>query len=123
MSLNPWLGCEEHAEREWAQELNGRQVLFKCDWGLAQVQHVYPLETIPIHPCPCIRLADLLSNKEIARARVSHVVLGTIGDYLEFVQTQLQGCLAGIPVTSVAFFLSRINLHNVLHPHLSPSLF
>ncbi|KAL0008256.1 hypothetical protein SO802_009758 [Lithocarpus litseifolius] len=25
MSLDPWLGCEEYAEREWALELNGRQ--------------------------------------------------------------------------------------------------
>ena len=24
MSLDPWLGCEEYAECEWAQELNGR---------------------------------------------------------------------------------------------------
>ena len=33
MSLDPWLGCEEHVECEWAQELNGRQVLFKCGNG------------------------------------------------------------------------------------------
>ena len=33
---------------------------------------------------------------------------GTSGDYLEFVQTQLQGCLAGISGTSVAFFLSQV---------------
>ena len=66
---------------------------------------------IPVHPYPSIRLADLLANEEITRARVSHVVLGTAEDYLEFVQTQLQGCLAGIPVTPVAFFLSTFNLH------------
>ena len=30
MSLDPWLGCEEHAECEWAQVLNGCQVLFEC---------------------------------------------------------------------------------------------
>ncbi|KAK9993607.1 hypothetical protein SO802_023310 [Lithocarpus litseifolius] len=91
MSLNPWLGCEEYVECAWAQELNGRQVLFECrhgrywylgDWVLAQ-------------------LADLLANEEIARARVSHVVLGTLGDYLEFVQAQLEGYLADIFGTSV----------------------
>ncbi|XP_030963213.1 uncharacterized protein LOC115984347 isoform X2 [Quercus lobata] len=117
MSLDPWLGCEERAEYEWAQELNGRQVLFECSHGrywylddqvLTQVQHVYPLETIPVYPCPSIRLADLL-------ARVRHVVSRTPGDYLEFVQTQLQGCMAGIPITLVASFLSKVNLHHVLH--------
>ena len=90
---------------------------------LAQVRHVYPLETILIHPCPSIWLADLLANEEIARARVSHVVLGITRDYLEFVQTQLQGCLAGIPVTSIAFFFSEVNLHHVLHPCLLSPLF
>ncbi|KAL4610706.1 hypothetical protein ACB092_08G070000 [Castanea dentata] len=30
MSFNPWLGCEEYAECEWALELNSRQVLFEC---------------------------------------------------------------------------------------------
>ena len=117
ISLNPWLGCEEHVECAWAQELNGRQVLFKCghgrywylrDWVLAQVQHVYPLQMILAHPCPFIWLANLLANEEIAHARVGHIVLGTSGDYLEFVQTQLQGCLAGIFGTSVAFFLSQV---------------
>ena len=131
ISLNPWLGCEEHVECAWAQELNGRQVLFKCghgrywylrDWVLAQVQHVYPLQMILAHPCPFIWLANLLANEEIAHARVGHIVLGTSGDYLEFVQTQLQGCLAGISRTSVAFFLSPVNLHPGLHPHLLSSL-
>ena len=65
------------AECEWAQELNGPQVLFDCGHGrywylgdrvLAQVQHVYPPKTIPIQPCPSNWLADLLANKEIARA-------------------------------------------------------
>ena len=84
---------------------------------------MYPPETIPIHPCPSIWLADLLAKEEIARARVNHVVLGTPRDYLEFVQTQLQGCLAGIPVTLVASILSTVNLHYILHPHLLSSLF
>ena len=98
MSLDPWLGCEEHAKCEWAQELNGSQVLFECgherywylgDWVLAQVRYMYLPEMIPIHPCPSIRLADLLANEEIARVRVGHVVSRTPGDYLEFFQTQL----------------------------------
>ena len=33
MSLDPWLGCKKYAECEWAQELNGCQVLFECDHG------------------------------------------------------------------------------------------
>ena len=76
---------------------------------------MYPPETILVQPCPSIRLANLLANKEIAHARVSHVVSGTPGDYLEFVQTQLQGCLAGIPITSVTFFPPKDNLHLILH--------
>ena len=96
MSLDPWLGCEEFVECEWAQELNGRQVLFEFGHGrywylgdrvLPQVQHVYPPTAIPIPLCPSIQLADLLANEEIVRARVSHVVSGTLRDYLEFIQT------------------------------------
>ena len=84
---------------------------------------MYPSKTIATHPCPSIRLADLLANEEIARARVGHVVSGTLRDYLEFDQTQFQGCLAGIPVTLVAFFLSKVNSHQVFHPYLLFSLF
>ena len=82
-------------ECAWAQELNGRQVLFECVHGrywylgdrvLAQVQHMYPLEMILVHPCPSIWLADLLVNDEIARAWIGHIVPETPGDYLEFVQ-------------------------------------
>ena len=62
-------------------------------------------------PCPSIRLADLLSNEEIARARIDHVVSGTPGAYHEFVQTQLQGSLVGIPITSVSQFPSEVKLH------------
>ena len=99
-------------------------MLFECGHGrywylgdqvLAQVQHVCPPEMIPVHPCTSIRLADLLANEEIAHARVGYVVSRTLRDYLEFVQTQLQGFLAGIPITLVAFFLSEVNLHHVLH--------
>ena len=75
MSLNPWVGCEEYAECEWALELNSHQVLFECGDGrcwylgnqvLPQVQHVYPPTTIPFPPCPSIQLADLLTNEVIA---------------------------------------------------------
>ena len=89
MSLDPWLGCEEYVECELALGLNSHQVLFKCGHGrywylsdrvLPQIQHVYPLIAISVPPCPSIRLADLLANKEIARARIGHVVLGTPGN-------------------------------------------
>ena len=132
MSLNPWLRCEEHVECVWAQKLNGHQVLFECshrrywylgDQVLAQVQLVYPLKTIPAYHCPSIWLADLLANEEITSARVSHFVLRTSGDYLKFIQTQLQGCLARISVTLVTFFLSPVNLYHGLHHQLLSSLF
>ena len=81
MSLDPWFECEEHAECEWAQELNGHQVLFECGHGrywylgdrmLAQVQHMYPPAIVLVHPFPFIRMVDLLANEEIAHARVDH---------------------------------------------------
>ena len=50
---------------------------------------MYSPETILAPPCPSIRLANLLANEEIACAWVGHVVPGTPGDYLEFVQVQL----------------------------------
>ena len=76
---------------------------------------MYPPATILVPPCPSIRLASLLANEEIVCARVGHVVSKTPGDYLEFVQAQLQGCLVGIPVTSVSLFLPKFNLHLILH--------
>ena len=79
---------------------------------------MYLLSTILVHPCLSIQLADLLANEEIARAQVSHVVSGTLGDYFEFVQTQLQGCLAGIPITLVSFFSLKVTLHVILYPLL-----
>ena len=96
MSLDPWSGCEEYAECERALELNSRQVLFEYGHGryrylgdrvLPQVQHVYPPTTIPIPLCPSIRLANLLANEEIARARIGHVVSGIPRNYFEFIQT------------------------------------
>ena len=80
------------------RELNKRQVLFEYghkrywylgDRVLAQVQHIYPPEMILAHPCPSIRLIDFLTNKEIAHARIGHVVLGILGDYLQFVKVHL----------------------------------
>ncbi|KAL0005078.1 hypothetical protein SO802_012639 [Lithocarpus litseifolius] len=60
-----------------------------------KVQHVYPPMNISVPPCPSIRLANLLANEEIARAQIGHVVSGTLGIYFDFIQTQLQGYLAG----------------------------
>ena len=124
MSLDPWLGCEEYAECEWDLELNGCQVLFKCVHGrywylgdrlLAQIQHVYPPVTILVPPCPSIRLADLLANEEIARARIGHVVSGTSRNYFDFIQSQLQGCLVGIPATSISLLPSEVKLYFILY--------
>ena len=131
MSLNPWLGCEEHVKCAWAQELNGHQVLFECGHGrywylgdrvLAQVQHMHPPKMILAHPCHSIRLADLLTNEEIAHAWIGGIVPGTSGDYLELFQAYLRGCLIDISGASVSFFLFQINLHHDLHYHLSFSL-
>ena len=56
MNLNSWAGCEGYVECERALELNGHQVLIECGHGkywylgdraLPQVEHVYPLATIP----------------------------------------------------------------------------
>ena len=124
MSLDPSLGCEEYVEFEWALELNGHQVLFECGHGrywylgdrmLAQVQHVYLPMTILVPPCPSIWLADLLTNEEIARARIGHVVSGTPRNYFDFIQSQLQGCLAGILATSVSLFPSEVKLYFILY--------
>ena len=70
---------------------------------LPQVQHVYPPTTIPIPSCPFVWLADLLTNEEIARARGGYAVVGVAGGYSEFIQTHLQGCLAGIMVLFFPF--------------------
>ena len=85
------------------------------DQVLAQVQHMHLPEMIPAHPCHSISLADLLANEEIACAWIGRTVLGTPGDYLEFVQAHLQGCLADIFGASVSFFLFQINLHHDLY--------
>ncbi|KAL0008518.1 hypothetical protein SO802_010020 [Lithocarpus litseifolius] len=84
---------------------------------------MYPPKTILTHPYPSIRLVDLLINEEIARARIGHIVPGTPGDCLEFVQAHLQGHLAVNSRASVTFFLFQINLHHDSYHHLSFSLF
>ena len=120
MSLNPWVGYEEYVECEWALEFNSHQVLFKCghgrywylgNWVLPQVQHLYPLTTIPVPPCPSIRLADLLIDEEIAQAHVGFMVLGVAGTYSEFIQTHLQGFLADI---SVLLFPSKVKFSSCI---------
>ena len=82
------------------------------DQVLAKVQHIYPPEMIPAHPCPSIRLANLLTNEEIAHAWIGRTIPKIPRDYLEFVQAHLQGCLANNSRASVTFFLFQINLHN-----------
>ena len=108
MNLNPWAGCEGYAKCEQALKLNGCQVLFKCGHGrywylsdrvLPQVEHKYPPTTIPNPPCHTVRLADLLTDEEIARARDGYIVAGVEGNYYEFIQLHLQG-----------FFVSRVVL-------------
>ena len=60
---------------------------------------MYHSTTIPIPPCPSIRLADLLTDEEIAWARGGYaVVVGVARDYSEFIRIHLQGCLAGITI-------------------------
>ena len=107
MPLNPCARCEGYVEFKWALELNGHQVLFECGHGrywylgdqvLHQVQHKYPPTTIPIPPCPSIRLADFLANEEISWAHDGYIVARVERDYSEFIQTHLQGFLAGITV-------------------------
>ena len=80
---------------------------------------MYPPTTILIPPCPSIQLANMLTNEEIARAWICHVVSGIPEVYPKFIQTQLQGCLAGIPVASVSLFLFEIKLHFTLYAPFS----
>ena len=74
---------------------------------LPQVQHEYPPTTIPISPCPSIRLGDFLVDEEIARARDGYIVIGAEGNYSKFIRDCLQGCLVG---TTVFSFPSKIKL-------------
>ena len=84
---------------------------------------MYPSKMIPTHPCPFIQLAVLLTNEEIAYARIGHIIPRILGDYLEFVLAHLQGHLVDNSGASVTLFLFQINLHHDLHHHLSFSLF
>ena len=77
------------------------------DQVLPQVEHVYPPATIPAHPCRTVRMADLLVDKEITRACDGYIVAGVEGDYSEFIQDHLQGCLVG---TMVFSFPSKIKI-------------
>ena len=43
-------------------------------------------------------VGDFLADEEIAQARDGYIVAGVEGDYFEFIQTHLQGCLASITV-------------------------
>ena len=123
ISLNPRVGCEEYVECAQALELNGYQVLFECGHGrywylgdrvLPQVQHLYPPTTILVPPCPSIRLADLLTNEEIARVWIGHVILRIPRSYSKFIQTQLKVCLADIPVASVFPFPPKVKFSSCM---------
>ena len=72
---------------------------------------MYPSTTILIPPCPSIRLADHLTDEEIAQARVWFVVLGVARTYFEFIRTHLQGCLASI---LVFLFLSEVKFSSCI---------
>ena len=50
---------------------------------------MYPPTTIPIPYCLSIRLADLLTDEEIAWARGGYAVVGVAGDYSKFIRTHL----------------------------------
>ena len=98
MNLDPWEGCEDYDECRLALELNKCQVLFEYghvrywylgDQVLPQVLHVYPTEVIPANPCPSVRLAKLLTDDEVANARVGRTNPGIPRDYLEYVKVHL----------------------------------
>ena len=72
---------------------------------------MYPSTKILIPPCPSIRLADHLTDEEIAQARVWFVVLGVARTYFEFIRTHLQGCLAGI---SIFLFSSEVKFSSFI---------
>ena len=68
---------------------------------------MYPLATIPAHPCHTIWLVDFLADEEIARACDGYTVIGAEGNYSKFIRDCLQGCLVG---TTVFSFPSKIKL-------------
>ena len=77
------------------------------DWVLLQVGHKYSPTTIPTPPCHTIRLADFLSDEEIAQARDGYIVAGVEGNYSKFIRLHLQGCLVG---RTVFFFPSKVKI-------------
>ena len=70
--------------------------------------HVYPSEVILTHPCTSIQLASLLTNEEIACARVGRTNSGIPRDYLKFVKAQLQGHLANVSRALVSYSLPKL---------------
>ena len=72
---------------------------------LPQVEHEYPTITVPTPPCLIVRLANFMTDDEIARARDGYIVTGVPGTYFEFVRTHLQGCLVG---RTVLIFPSKV---------------
>ena len=62
---------------------------------LPKIEHVYPPTTIPTPPYHTVWLVDFLAYEEIAWAHDGYIVAGAKGNYFEFVQAHLQGCLVG----------------------------
>ena len=110
-----------------ALELNECQVLFECGHGrywylrdrvLPQVYHTYPPKVNSVNPCPSIQLANLSTDDEVANAIVGRDNLGILGDYLEFVQTHLQGRLIDASGALMNFLFSQINSYYLCYPWL-----
>ena len=76
---------------------------------------MYPLATILACPCRTVRLANLLEDKEIAQARDGCIVAGEEGDYFEFIQDHLQGCLVGRTVFSFPSKIKLLLCHFLFH--------
>ena len=72
---------------------------------------MYPSITILVPSCPSVQLVDLLTDEEIAQARVGFVVSGVAGTYFKFIRTHLQGCLAGI---SIFLFSSEVKFSSFI---------
>ena len=68
---------------------------------------MYPLATIPAHPCHIVQLANFLADEEIAQAHDGYIVAGAKRDYSKFIRDHLQGCLVGKTIFS---FLAKIKL-------------
>ena len=62
---------------------------------------MYPLATIPAHPCHTVQLANFLADEEIAQAHDGYIVAGAKGDYSKFIRDHLQGFLVGRTIFSL----------------------